>query len=124
MKLEEDSFLLYAAKYYDIRMAASTDEFYDDLKRFQHLKRLFKRYDEDDDLKVRLILNHLTVIYNCFGAEATPMLFLKLEDYHKALKPFVLMLGYMPDVVEYSSKRIVSTEIPLDPKIVKELREL
>lgn len=124
MKLEEDSFLLYAAKYYDIRMAASTDEFYDDLKRFQHLKRLFKRYDEDDDLKVRLILNHLTVIYNCFGAEATPMLFLKLEDYHKALKPFVLMLGYMPDVVEYSSRRIVSTEIPLDPKIVKELREL
>lgn len=124
MKLEEDSFLLYAAKYYDIRMAASADEFYDDLKRFQHLKRLFKRYDEDDDLKVRLILNHLTVIYNCFGAEATPMLFMKLEDYHKALKPFVIMLGYMPDVVEYGSKRIVSTEIPLDPKIIKELREL
>jgi hypothetical protein len=124
MKLEEDSFLLYAAKYYDIRMAASADEFYDDLKRFQHLKRLFKRYDEDDDLKVRLILNHLTVIYNCFGAEATPMLFMKLEDYHKALKPFVIMLGYMPDVVEYGSKRIVSTEIPLDPKIVKELRDL
>jgi hypothetical protein len=124
MKLEEDSFLLYAAKYYDIRMAASADEFYDDLKRFQHLKRLFKRYDEDDDLKVRLILNHLTVIYNCFGAEATPMLFMKLEDYHKALKPFVIMLGYMPEIVEYGSKRIVSTEIPLDPKIIKELREL
>lgn len=124
MKLEEDSFLLYAAKYYDIRMAASADEFYDDLKRFQHLKRLFKRYYEDNDLKVRLILNHLTVIYNCFGAEATPMLFLKLEDYHIALKPFVIMLGYMPDAVEYSSKRIVSSEIPLDPKIVKELREL
>ena len=48
MKLEEDSFLLYAAKYYDIRMAASADEFYDDLKRFQHLKRLFKRYEEDE----------------------------------------------------------------------------
>jgi hypothetical protein len=124
MKLEEDSFLLYAAKYYDIRMAASADEFYDDLKRFQHLKRLFKRYEEDDDLKVRLILNHLTVIYNCFGAEATQMLFFKLEGYHKALKPFVLMLGYMPDVVEYSNSRIVSSEIPLDPKIIKELREL
>jgi hypothetical protein len=124
MKLEEDSFLLYAAKYYDIRMAASADEFYDDLKRFQHLKRLFKRYDEDDELKVRLILNHLTVIYNCFGAEATPMLFLKLEDYHKALKPFVIMLGYMPEVVEYGNNKIISSEIPLDPKIIKELREL
>jgi hypothetical protein len=124
MKLEEDSFLLYAAKYYDIRMAASAEEFYDDLKRFQHLKRLFKRYEEDDDLKIRLILNHLTVIYNCFGAEATPMLFLKLEDYHKALKPFVIMLGYMPDVIEYGNTRIISSEIPLDPKIIKELREL
>jgi len=124
MKLEEDSFLLYAAKYYDIRMAASADEFYDDLKRFQHLKRLFKRYYEDDELKIRLILNHLTVIYNCFGAEATPMLFLKLEDYHRALKPFVIMLGYMPEVIEYSNNRIVSSEIPLDPRIIKELREL
>lgn len=124
MKLEEDSFLLYAAKYYDIRMAASAEEFYDDLKRFQHLKRLFKRYDEDDDLKVRLILNHLTVIFNCFGAEATPMLFFRLEGYHKALKPFVIMLGYMPDMIEYGDKRIASSEIPLDNTIIKELRNL
>ena len=124
MKLEEDSFLLYAAKYYDIRMAASADEFYDDLKRFQHLKRLFKRYEEDDDLKVRLIINHLTVIFNCFGAEATPMRFFKLEDYHKSLKPFVIMLGYMPDIIEYGSNKIISSEIPLDEHIIKELRAL
>jgi hypothetical protein len=52
------------------------------------------------------------------------MLFLKLEDYHKALKPFVIMLGYMPEVVEYGSNKIISSEIPLDPKIVKEVREL
>jgi hypothetical protein len=124
MKLDEDSFLLYAAKYYDIRMAASADEFYDDLKRFQHLKRLFKRYDEDADLKIRLILNHLTVIYNCFGAAATAMLFLKLEDYHVALKPFVIMLGYMPEIIEYSDNKIISSEIPLDARVIKELREL
>jgi len=124
MKLEEDSFLLYAANYYDIRMAASAEEFYDDLKRFQHLKRLFKRYDEDNDLKVRLILNHLTVIFNCFGAEATPMLFFKLEGYHPALKPFIIMLGYMPEMLEYGDKQIISSEIPLDRIIIKELREL
>jgi hypothetical protein len=124
MKLEEDSFLLYAAKYYDIRMAASAEEFYDDLKRFQHLKRLFKRYTEDDDLKVRLILNHLTVIFNCFGAEATPMLFFRLEGYHQALKPFIIMLGYMPEKLEYGDKQIISSEIPLDRIIIKELREL
>ena len=124
MKLDEESFLLYAAKYYDIRMAASSDEFYDDLRRFQHLKRLFKRYEEDDDLKVRLILNHLTVIYNCFGVGATTMLFFKLEEYHKCLKPFIIMLGYMPEVIEYSFKRITTSEIPLDQTIVDELRKL
>ena len=124
MKLDDESFLLYAAKYYDIRMAASTEEFYDDLRRFQHLKRLFKRYEEDNDLKVRLILNHLTVIYNCFGAGATTMLFYKLEEYHKSLKPFIVMLGYMPDTVEYDNKRLITSEIPLDQIIVDELRKL
>jgi hypothetical protein len=124
MKLDEESFLLFAAKYYDIRMAASSEEFYDDLRRFQHLKRLFKRYEEDDDLKVRLILNHLTVIYNCFGAGATTMLFFRLAEYHKCLKPFVIMLGYMPDVIEYSDARIITSEIPLDQTIVDELRKL
>ena len=124
MRLDEDSFLLFAAKSYDIRMAASSDEFYDDLRRFQHLKRLFKRYEEDDDLKVRLILNHLTVIYNCFGAGATTMLSFKLEEYHKCLKPFVIMLGYMPDVIEYSDAKIITSEIPLDQIIVDELRKL
>ena len=102
MKLDEDSFLLYAAKYYDIRMAASADEFYDDLKRFQHLKRLFKRYEEDDDLKGQIDYqpfdcNLLTVLVQ----RLRPMLFFKLEDYHKSLKPFVIMLGYMPELVEY-----------------------
>ena len=124
MKLDEESFLLYAAKYYDIRMAASTEEFYDDLRRFQHLKRLFKRYEEDDDLKVRLILNHLTVIYNCFGVGATTMLFYRLEEYHKSLKPFVVMLGYLPEIIEYSDKKLITSEIPLDQTIVDELRKL
>lgn len=124
MKLDEESFLLFAAKSYDIRMAASSDEFYDDLRRFQHLKRLFKRYEEDDDLKVRLILNHLTVIYNCFGPGATTMLFFKLQEYHICLKPFIVMLGYMPETIEYDDVKIITSEIPLDQTIIDELRKL
>ena len=124
MKLNEDTFMLWAAKYYDMRNAASMDEFNDDLKRFQYLKRLFRRYEDMDDLKIRLILNHLIVIYNCFGQAATPMLFMKLEEYHKFLKPFVVLIGYMPELVEYGEKTVVSSSIPMDERIVKELREL
>lgn len=124
MVLDESTFMLYAAKHYDMRRAASTEEFHDDLKRFQYLKRLFRRYEEFDELKVRLILNHLIVLYNCFGLAATPMLFLRLEEYHKYLKPFLIMLGYLPEVVEYGEKKVITSDIPVDNVIVKELREL
>jgi hypothetical protein len=52
------------------------------------------------------------------------MLFFKLRDYHKYLKPFVVFLAFMPELVEYSEEKIISSEIPLDARIIKELREL
>ena len=124
MILTEKNFLVFAAKHYDAKRSASEEEFYEDLKRFQYLKRLFKRYHEDDDLRTRLILNHLIVLYNCFGPEATNMLFMKLEGYHKYLKPFVLFLSFMPDRVVYDETIIKNSDIPLDDGIVRELRNL
>lgn len=124
MTLNEDTFMLIAAKNYDMKRAVSIDEFHADVKRFQYIKRLFSRYHNSNDLKIRLILNHLTVIYNCFGPAATPMLFMKLEGYHKYLKPFVLFLNFMQDRIEYDDKVILSSEIALDEKIVEELRKI
>lgn len=124
MKLTEKNFMLYAAKNYDTSRAASAEEFHEDLKRFQYLKRLFRRYEEDNDLRVRLILNHLIILYNCFGPSATNMLFMKLDTYHSYLKPFVMFLSYMPNIVEYEETLIKNDEIPLDENIVIELRKL
>jgi len=124
MRLDDSTFLLYAAKHYDMKSAASAEDFYEDAKRFQHVKRLFKRYKEDGDLRVRLILNHLIIIYNCFGPAATNMLFLKLKMYHHHLKPFVIYLSYMPEFIEYEDVQIKSTDIPLDINIVQELRKI
>lgn len=124
MTLNEDTFMLWAAKHYDMRQAVSMDDFNDDVKRFQYLKRLFRRYEDADDLKIRLILNHLIILYNCFGHAATPMLFMKLEEYHKYLKPFVVLLGYMPEQISYGEKKIISSDIPMDDIIVKELRKI
>jgi len=67
-KLDETNFVLYAAKHYDNPHCYDTLEFYDDLNRFKYLKRLFNRYEETGELKDRLIINHLTIIYNIFGA--------------------------------------------------------
>jgi hypothetical protein len=124
MILNDSNFLLYAAKAYDVKKSSSSEEFYEDLKRFQYLKRLFKRYEEADDLKIRLILNHIIVLYNCFGTETTHMLFFKLKDYHSMLKPFVLFLNYLPEIVEYEDTKLKTVDISLDPQIISELRKI
>ena len=124
MQLSDESFMFYAAKYYDMRQVVSFEEFHNDIKRFQYLKKLFRRYKEKDDLKIRLILNHIIVIYNVFGPEATNLLFLKLDEFQEYLKPFVLFLSYLPEKIEYNDMIINSSDIPMDPHIIEELRKI
>lgn len=127
-KLDETNFLLYAAKHYDNPHCYDTLEFYDDLNRFKYIKRLFNRYEETKELKERLVINHLTVIFNIFGAEpATRMLFLKLEGHYHLIKPFLVLMGYMPDVVHnigIEGKNIISSNIHMDEAIVETLRQI
>jgi hypothetical protein len=74
------------------------------MRRFKYLKRLFKRYLKNDELRVHLILNHLIIIYNVFGEAATPLLFLYMErEYWALVKTFLLYLnkypiGFLPEL--------------------------
>ena len=124
MHLTEPTFLLYAAKYYDNPHCHDICEFEEDLKRFQYLRKLFGRYRQFGDLKERLVLNHLIIIYNCFGTNATNMLFMKLEEYHEYLKPFVEYLNFMPDHIEYNDTVVYANKIVSDPTITKTLGEI
>jgi hypothetical protein len=94
------------------------------MKRFQYLRKLFSRYKQDNDLKERLILNHLIVIYNVFGVDATNMLFLKLHEFHSYLKPFVEYLNFMPQVLQYDENIINKDSIIGDIFIEQKLKEI
>jgi hypothetical protein len=122
MKLGESTFLLYAAKYYDNPHCSDIAEFEEDLKRFQYLRKLFGRYKQTGELKERLILNHLIILYNCFGLETTNMLFMKLDEYHECLKPFVEYLNFMSEFIEYDNERIHSRHIKSDVFIEETLK--
>lgn len=122
MILTEATFLLYAAQQYDNPHCADVVEFEEDLKRFQYLRKLFGRYRQDDDLKERLILNHLIIIYNVFGPEATNMLFMKLHEYHDYLKPFVEYLNFMPLEVRYEDVVLSKHNIASDAYIEQKLK--
>lgn len=120
-ELNDDNFLLYAAKYYDNPQCISTEEFLEDIKRFKYLKRLFGRYIETGNIKERLVVNHLIILYNVFGKATTKMLFFKLSDYLPQLKPFLILLGHLPEKI-YTTDTIYTSNIPLDDNIVRILR--
>jgi len=125
--LTQENFLLYAAKHYT-NPCHDDEEFYDDLKRINYIKRLLGKYHETNELRERLIINHLIILYNIFGNHATKMLFLRVKkEHYPYLKPFLVLLNRMPNRIENIHKpgyKIISSDIPMDPYIINKLREI
>jgi len=124
--LNEDNFLLYAVKAYNSPHCIMS-EFEGDLKRTKYLKRLFRRYKITKTLKERLILNHLILLYNVFGAEAaTRILFYRVDEVdYDVLKTFLSYLNYMPDkITGINGKDILSSDILVDVNVVEILRQI
>ena len=97
-ELNDKNYLLFAIKNYDNPQSITEDDFYDDLKRFKYVKRLFKRYQTTGVLKVNLILNHLIILFNVFGEGTVPLLFFKLESgLWPSVKTFLVFLGRFPE---------------------------
>lgn len=124
--ITSENFILYAVKAYD-KPNCIMSEFKDDVKRFNYLKRLFRRYRLEKEICDVLIVNHIVILYNVFGIEpATRMLFFKMnvEDY-SALKTYLLFLNFMPNEVRgIKGKNIKSSEIPVDMTIADVLRKI
>ena len=117
-KLTPDNIIMFAMKHYDNPSCVDRKEFLDDMKRFKYLKRLFRKYDTSGTLKVRLILNHIIVLANVFGVDASStLLFFKIEKKHwSTLKTFLVYLHYMPE----NDMKDIATDV----KVLKELRDI
>lgn len=124
--LTEENFLLFAMKYYSNPHCTDLLEFHDDLRRIRYIKRLFKKYRDSGELKERLVLNHLVVLYNMFDNRAmTRMLVQKMDEYLDYLKPFLLFLNYWTaDIGLVEGKKIVDSNIKLDQGIIDALRKI
>ena len=127
IKLTENNFIMYAMKNYSNPQCMDMREFNDDLKRIKYIKRLFGRYKATGELKERLILNHIIILYNVFGVQAaTKMLFYKIyEKYWSQLKTFFVYLNYMPETIHgCKDATIISSNITLDMHVVSILRAI
>jgi hypothetical protein len=93
------------------------------MKRFLYLKKLLSRYKNNGELRERLILNHIIVLYNIFGESATRMLFYKIDaSCWDTLVTFLVYLERMPDAVPEFG--IVTSDIMLDENIINTLRTI
>ena len=98
-KITKKNWLFYAIKNYNVPNLDTEQEFYEDIKRFKYLKRLFRKYKTTGELKTRLILNLIIVLSNVFGNEAaTTLLIFKIEREHwEILKTFLQYLNLIRD---------------------------
>ena len=125
-ELNEENLVMYAAKNYTSPNCLQS-EFEGDLKRTKYLKRLFRRYKITKSLKERLILNHIILLNNVFGPEATArILFFRTDEKdYDSLKTFLLYLNILPCVVKgIRGKNILTDTIPVDMKVAEVLRKI
>jgi hypothetical protein len=123
--LNDSNVLLYAVKCYD-KPNCIKSEFDEDYKKFRYIKRLLHRYRLTDEIKERLLLNHLILCQNVFGIEAsTRILFLRCNERdYSALKTFLLYTSAMPNIVRgIDGRDIISSDIPVDLRLVEVLRK-
>lgn len=124
--LNDENFMMYAVKCYSSPQCIMS-EFEGDIKRTKYLKRLFRRYKTTKILKERLILNHIILLNNVFGVEATSrILFYKIDERdYDLLKTFLDYLRLMPPQVNgVNGKTIYSCDIALEPNVAEILRNI
>ena len=117
---------MYAMKNYNSPHCIIS-EFEGDIKRTKYLKRLFRRYKVTKSLKERLILNHIILLNNVFGPQATArILFYKIDERdYDILKTFLAYLNIAPDMIYgINGKNVSVAEIALDNNVVEILRKI
>lgn len=126
--LSNENFIMFAMKAYNNPRCYNISEFHDDLNHIKYLKRLLRRYKEKrtlTPLQLRLILNHLIIIFNVFDIDwAVRILFFKMEkQLWNVLKTFLVFLSFMPDkLTSITKKDIFSSDIKVDMYIARLLR--
>jgi hypothetical protein len=121
--LDDSNFLLFAASIYRTSGLYEDAEFVKDIDRIKCVEKLMQKYRRNGSMNIRLILNHLTILFNVFEEKGCQeMLCFKLCSFLDILIPFLTFIGKMPKTVK--SLEIPLSDIPVDTGTIVLLREL
>lgn len=112
---EDATFLEIAKKAYDNAHLKTIDEFVEDFNRFRYVKRLLNRYSKTGELKERLILNHLILIFNVFESNSAMWILYQNNSAESipALNSFLVFLN-----------RIVFDDKEVDTSVLERLNKI
>jgi hypothetical protein len=90
-QLNNQNMMFYMAANYADKQGDGSDEFFEDINRIKYIKRLISKYHDTGELKTRLLMNHLLILVNLFGAFAcTRILLYRIDDkYHEIIVTFL-----------------------------------
>jgi hypothetical protein len=117
MELTNDNYIGIAMRHYDNVQCNTIDEFQNDIHRILCVKKLIDKYLSSGNINLRLVLNHVIILYNLFDMLIVELLKLRLEEKHyPVIKAVLVFLKYIEsddwnDVLE-------------DSKIFNELRRI
>lgn len=117
-ELTNKNFELYAARHYQNHKCLCMEDFEDDISRFKYILRLLRKYKDTREINIRLLLNHIIVVYNVFEIPAANrMMFFRIDDdLHGILKTFLIFLNYLSEDQQKHTT--------IDLNIAKQLQEI
>lgn len=119
-ELNKDNFLFFAIKHYENPTTSTQEEFEEDLSRFKYVKRWLRKYHNSGVINNHLLLNHILIIFNCWGDAALPMFFHKIDfAYWASLKSFLVYLDRIPEF-----PHSILHDIDADQRLLDELQGL
>jgi len=97
MQLTNKTFKLFAMKAYDNPYCISEQEFEEDLKKIQTIKKMISNESSDESSNIRLLVNYFISFYNVFEHKsATKIIFHKLQPHHKPYANAILAYLSLP----------------------------
>lgn len=122
MNLTKENYQLFAAKHYNNVQCTSMDDFQRDVKIFITARTILRAYHKGNDLKIRLLLNHIITLTNLFGYLPTVRLFFYHAEYelHSYLKTIFDFLNILPDEIPEADIYCLKSDSNIE-KILKEL---
>ena len=125
--INDENIDLYCIKNYNNPQCISIEDYNNDMRRFKYIKRLLNQYANGNEIKIRLLVNQIIMIYNIFDRlSATRTLFYRLPQEHwSVLKTILIFLNRMPKIVYgINNTNLISSDIQIDNVIANQLREI